>query len=257
MKKLFCILMVMALLVTTAAADVIWEPEDRFFEQHRSECVREDRSYYAAGDAAVAVYNKPGGRAVGEIPAGSAVNISHIWTSSNGDAWGLVDARDQSFWVPMTDAMQLVYDVRSFTKQFSSQFRDYDGSFEELCTSEDIPVVFYSFPGSGFVVARFDHLEQSYSALSPDKVWTDSEGRVWGQIGYYMAARGWVCLSDPSNEEIPAAEYAMNVPRAQSGDILTASGRDNTVAAVGAGVGGVAAVSLVLLAVFRYLKKKR
>ena len=30
---------------------------------------------------------------------------------------------------------------------------------------------------------------------------------VCGHVGYYMAARGWVCLSDPGNESIPAIEH--------------------------------------------------
>ena len=70
MKRTLCLLLVLVLCLSmapTVFADVIIEPEDSFFWDHRGECVRVERPYYADGPENVAeVYRSPESAAVVE-----------------------------------------------------------------------------------------------------------------------------------------------------------------------------------------------
>ena len=77
----------------------------------------------------------------------------------------------------------------------------------------------------------------------------DEEGRFWGYINYIYGRRmAWVCLSDPSNADLPAdPEVVAAVEKAVGPPVGLAVG---LVAAVAAGTG-------VLLYVFWYRKKRK
>ena len=207
MKKILCVLFAVCLLTVTVSADVIWTPQDDFFNKHADECEHLDRSFYANSPAgSVALYKKPDGKEVAQLKNGEAVRVSFTY-EKDGAVWGVVTYGEnhETAWLNMAD-MLLVYDNQTFTEEHEAEFTTYDGSFEELCKSNDQRVIFWTYPGSGQIAVDFDHLNQGYSALNPNPIWTDAEGRVWGYIGYYMAARGWVCLSDPANENLPVTE---------------------------------------------------
>lgn len=213
MRRLICILMSAAILSVAASADVIWEPNDDFYQQHYEECEYLGRSYYANGqEGFIEVFKTPDAKEYVEtnLENGTELYVSFIM-ECNEKTWGVIELEDgRTGWVCM-DELTLIYDNQSFVEEHETEFVPYDGSFEELCTSENQRVIFWSFPGSGRISGDFETLHQGYSPLMPDVTWTDSEGRVWGRIGYYMAARGWVCLSDPDNENLPVTEHVYNI----------------------------------------------
>lgn len=267
MKRLFSMLAALWVLAIPAMADVIWTPDDDFFNTHYEECEYLGRSYYANGQAGfVMVFETPeaGKYVEPHLENGTELYVSFTM-EHGGTSWGVVELEDgRTGWVAM-EALALIYDNQSFMEEHEAEFRPYDGSFEALCTSEDQPVVIWSYPQSGKINCEFEQLNQNYSPLQPEVLWTDSEGRVWGRIGYYMAARGWACLSDPGNTEIPAVEqaydlYPVQQPGAsQSGQTPeqaadTPSGVDRLPAAVGLCVLLVCGVTAGLLVV---LKRKR
>ena len=212
MKKLLCMLCAVCLLAVTASADLIWEPDNNFYRTHADQCERLDRSFYTnSAEGGVVLYEKPGGKDIAVLKNGEAYRVSFTY-EKDGTVWGVVTHGEnrQTGWLDMKD-MLLIYDNQSFTEEHEAEFVTYDGAFDELCKSNDRRVIFWSYPGSGQIAANFNYLNQGYSALNPGPVWTDADGRVWGYIGYYMAARGWVCLSDPANENLPVTEREYDI----------------------------------------------
>ena len=208
MKKWISLcLLAVCLLTVPAMADLIWEPDDDFYSSHRDQCDYLGRSYYVNGpQGGTALWRKePGGGHVRVLENGTRLYISFTYTDQAGTVWGVTEYGGGTGWVDMEDLL-LIYDNQSFTEEHEAEFSPYDDSFRELCTSEDRRVIIWTYPGSGEINCDFDALSQDYSALQPDVTWTDGEGRVWGRIGYYMAARGWVCLSDPGNDALPVTE---------------------------------------------------
>lgn len=281
MKKFFLLFLTFLVLTGTAAADVIWEPRDDFYEEHYQDCTYVNSRYYANSPAgSVAGYKKPNGKKYASYENGTILYVSYIWDGGDDERWGIVEdwSEDTSCWVPMADLVH-IYDAESFSNEFGKTFTAYDDSFEELCQSEDIPVVFWTFPCSGEIITTLEHLSQDYSPLTPTWLYTDEEGRIWGSQGYYMGLRGWVCLSDPSNEEIPAVQYASYelypasgeaaaqtddpAPTAASNPDLSAEpgvealgDTAETLTRVGIGVGSITALSALLLFIMKLRKKK-
>jgi len=267
MKKILCTLMAVCLLAVTASADLIWTPPDDFYNTHANQCEHLGRSFYTNGaEGGVVLYEKPGGKDITVLENGVELWVSFTY-EKDGTVWGVVEYGEnrETGWLDMKD-MLLIYDNQSFEEEHEAEFVPYDGSFEELCKSNDQRIIFWSYPGSGKIVADFKYLTQSYSALQPDPVWTDADGRVWGRIGYYMAARGWVCLSDPANENLPVTEREYNIypaggdlPETEGETPMTVPAVQVTEAAdhlwiVCAGVAAVCAASAILI--FRMRKKR-
>lgn len=115
MKRTFCLLLALMLvlaLVPAVSADVIVEPQDSFFWEHRGECQRIDRTYYADGPENVAeVYRSPESAAVVErVKNGEVLPISYRYTDENGISWGLCEYFGDEYWVgwvPMDTAAQI------------------------------------------------------------------------------------------------------------------------------------------------------
>ena len=213
MRYLLCGLLAVCLLSAAALADVIWEPDDDFYRQHSEDCEYLGRSYYVNGpEGGAALYQNPGGGYVRVVENGVPLYISFTYTDLGGTLWGVAEYGDagDTGWVDMADLL-LIYDNQSFMEEHEAEFVPYDNSFEDLCSSENQRVLFWTYPGSGRICGDFETLHQDYSPLQPDVTWTDGDGRVWGRVGYYMAARGWVCLSEPDNEELPVTEHSYDL----------------------------------------------
>lgn len=232
-------------LTVPASADLIWEPDDSFYEKHRGECSYVGREYELAGyDGKVTVFTAPGGMNKFTLDNGLRVGIQFTW-EGKGTTWGYLirwdDDRPEG-WVPMDD-VSLVYD----SKQFMT---DHAGEIEE---TQPIPVdfheaVLYAYPNgpAGSVLEE----EPDYMTFSETftQVYTDQAGLRWGYVGYYMGRlESWVCLDDPMNEGLDTGVVPVSPSAAQlrGSAAVTAGPPALLIAAVL--VAGVAAVTVVLL----------
>lgn len=197
MKRTLCLLLTLIFvlaLAPAAFADVIFEPENSFYWDHRGECQYHSRSYYADGpDNVAVVYGSPESAAVVErVKNGDTLWISHIYEDESGISWGYCEnfRENWSGWVPM-EYLLLKYDDLCFQEEFAARITEESGT---LTASGEI--YYWNYPGSedaDVVTVEPDYLPE-YEA-----VFTDDAGRKWGYIGYHMGLRNvWVCLDDPT-----------------------------------------------------------
>lgn len=201
MKRTFCLLLALLLclsLVPAVRADVIYEPEDSFYWEHRGECQYHQRNYYAAGpDNVAVVYRSPASSAVVErVKNGDTLWISYTWEDENGIAWGYTEhysnsGLDWSGWVPM-EYLLLKYDHICFREEFADRITEEAGTLE-VSGGE---VRFWSYPGSEDATAfavEGDYLPEY------QQTFTDDAGREWGYVNYHMGIKHvWVCLDAPT-----------------------------------------------------------
>ena len=109
MKKLITLALAVLLALTAAApalADLIWMPDDDFYNDHINECSYSSETYRAAVDTPICFSPQNGTRA-GVIPAGETVYIDWIWTDSRGCDWGYVEYAGTEYvtkgWINVTN----------------------------------------------------------------------------------------------------------------------------------------------------------
>lgn len=215
-RKLFSFLLVILVLLSAAMpayADVIWEPEDSFYQKHVDECTYVGRKYELAGyDGNVTIWDAPGSVVSGEYPNGTQGWVQFTWSDSNviwGYIYGLGGKVDDG-WVPMDD-LTLVYDSEEFFKEHKA----------EITETDQVPVDFHSavlylYPGGptgGILEEDADYMtfSESFSA-----VYTDADGLHWGYVTYYMGSRdAWVCIDDPQNAHLDTAVVPVEPSQAQ------------------------------------------
>ena len=211
MKRMISLLLALIFLLAltpAVSADVIVEPQDSFYWEHRGECQYHSRSYYADGPENVAeVYRSPESAAVAErVKNGLELWISYTYQDENGISWGYTENYEENWsgWVPM-DYLLLKYDSISFQEEFSDRITAEEGTLEV----SGAEVRFWNYPGSEDATAfavEGDYLPEYYETF------TDDVGRRWGHIGYHMGIRDvWVCLDAPT-EDYPTL-YAENPPQ--------------------------------------------
>lgn len=182
-------------------ADLILEPEDQFYQAHADQCEYVDRSYYT--DGSVDFWTAPNGRKKGSFPADTRLQITHVYTDSQGAQWG-VFLDQESGWILMAD-VYLDYDSRQFREDHEEEIL----TGEEQVLAEGEKVVFWSYPCSGENWGT----EELQQELKFSEFYTDDQERLWGNVGYYMGSRDfWICLSEPENQEIPMEEEPPKVP---------------------------------------------
>ena len=182
-------------------ADLILEPEDQFYQAHADQCEYVDRSYYT--DGSVDLWTAPNGRKKGSFPADTRLQITHVYTDSQGAQWG-VFLEQESGWILMAD-VYLDYDSRQFREDHEEEIL----TGEEQVLAEGEKVVFWSYPCSGENWGT----EELQQELKFSEFYTDDQERLWGNVGYYMGSRDfWICLSEPGNQEIPMEEEPPKVP---------------------------------------------
>lgn len=184
---IFCI-------ASVVKADVIWEPEDPFFEKHSEECEYISRVYTADGpDGEVIVYKTPESpKVMMKFENGEKIYIYWVYRDKNGISWGTVED-EKSGWVPM-DYLTPVYDSISFQEEYETEITAQKGVLDEQYKDREIYI--WEYPGSENVWA-FD--TSGETALPEyEKVYRDEEGRQWGNLGYYYGYENvWVCLDEP------------------------------------------------------------
>ncbi len=201
MKRTCALLLALMLLLALAPAvlaDVILEPGDSFYAEHREECQYWDRSHLASGpNNSVTVYRSPESAAVvAELPNGTEVWISYVYTDADGIRWGFCEYYHEPYWVgwmPM-DHLLLKYDSICFREEFADRITEEAGQIEAPAEGR---VHFWGYPGSDTLWA---HMELDGSYL-PEylQTFTDDADRTWGCVGYYAGMRDvWVCLDDPA-----------------------------------------------------------
>ncbi|MDE7477774.1 MAG: hypothetical protein K2M91_07475 [Lachnospiraceae bacterium] len=142
MKKWFCILGVLiccTFCTLAVQADIIWEPNDIFYNSHVSECTYVNRVYTANGpDDIVIVYKSPeSAQIITKLKNGSSIYISYTYEDSDGILWGIYEDTDhkETGWMPM-DYMEVVYDSISFAEEFDSDIVVQDGAKAEYLNGD-------------------------------------------------------------------------------------------------------------------------
>lgn len=271
-----CAALVSVLFAAPALADVIWEPEDSFYSVHREDCAYLNRSYIANGpEGYVTVQTSPKEpKTLDTLPNGTVFHVSFGYPKEN-PTWAVVEyVRDDAGqvqsayggdaivgWVPM-DSLLLQYDGQSFKEEYATQLRPYRGeSLDTLPQNGDVRI--WPYPGaaestpltldSGYM----DHPEFQ-------QLYTDNNDRLWGSVDYYMGQRSfWICLSDPTAEDLPITEihYEGLIPAAEPGKTAFLPTAQNdflfvvTQPLVLAGVLVVAVIAVTLLLLRHYRRK--
>lgn len=202
MKKMIRIvsaLLLMLLIVPAGVrADVIYEPWDSFYEEHRNVCEYHARSYTAAGpNGDVTVYESPESDWVEtKLPNGSVLWISYTYKDAEGIVWGCWESWEEDIlgWVPM-DYLELIYDGISFEEEYGDAFEEVSGSLDATELTGQT-VYFWEYPGSGtYIDVELDAEYRPEFRTS----YTDANGIVWVQCDYYMGIRNyWINLNDPT-----------------------------------------------------------
>lgn len=254
--SLFLALTMALILIIPASADLIWEPEDSFYERHRNECTYVGRRYELAGyDGTVSVWSAPGGKVVETAPNGERATVQFRW-SGGGVDWGYVYGysgnRDDGGWVPMDD-LSLVYDSVQFGKDHEA----------EIVSGDPVPVdfdsaVLYGYPGGP--AGRVLEEDAAYMPFSEvfSNTYTDENGLRWGYVGYYMGRQNnWVCLDDPLNENLSTNVVPVSPSAAQlRGSATVAPGEGQQLPLILAGV-LVAVVAVVTVFVIHKLRPRK
>ncbi len=242
-------------LALPVSADIIWEPQDNFYESHREECEYEGRRYQMAGYVdAVTLYSKPGGSAQKTVPNGQSGTVQFIWQGED-QAWGylcFVGEDQAEGWVPMAD-LTLIYDNQQFQEDHASEIQNVDPVKVNFTQA-----ILYSYPGgpAGSVLEEAKEY-QPFSEMFT-LIYTDEDGLRWGYVGYYMGRRNsWICLDDPMNENLDTQVVEPQPSAAQLSQkpSVSNSGSDPMLLAGGL-VAAVVAVTLGLIKKFHPNKGK-
>ena len=259
MKKIVSMLSLIfavMLCVQTVHADVIWEPENQFYEKHRNNCELVEREYVANGpDGKVIVYVDPKtAQEVGSYENGESTWITWVYTDKDGVAWGCPNAMEEG-WLPM-DYMQVVYDHVSFEEDYGDKIVEETGALADSYYNK--VVYFWSYPGSTDTEIEPFELDSEWVTWMPEyyKTYVDEAGRKWGYCGYYYGSRNfWVCLdaADQSYEELwgeaPSDEVKLEVeemPSMEDAEPIVPKGNSG-LGAIGIGIGAVVVVSGIVI----------
>ncbi len=252
-RKLFSLSLALLAVLTVippAAADMIWEPYDSFYEKHREECNYVNRRYQLEGyGGTVTVLTAPGGMSKSTLDNGLRGTIQFTWEEKE-TAWGYlcwVDDSEVEGWVPMDD-LSLVYDSQAFTEDHAA----------EIVSGEPAAVDFqeavvYSYP-NGPVWEGALKEDRDYQPFSEvfTEIYTDAASLRWGYVGYYMGRLdGWVCLDDPMNTKLDTAVVSVTPSPAQERGSVTVKAGPQLFPVAGGLVAAVVAVTAVLIVKLR------
>lgn len=261
MIRILSLLLIILMLPLQAAADVIYEPWDSFYEENRGRCEYHSRSYTAAGpNGDVTVYESPESAwERKKVSNGTALWISYTYEDANGILWGCTEFWDEDLvgWVPM-DYLKLIYDGISFDEEHSDEYRKEAGQLDAKYRGQTI--YFWEYPGcktySWYTLSAEEEYLPEYSVL-----YTDTDGRTWGKLSYFMGHRNsWICLDDPTADF--EALYPGGIEETQPETVpapaervaeIVPGGNTTLKWIVVASVAGVVALTAVLLF---FLKKK-
>ena len=120
-RYLFLLVFLCFVLQTTVVrADLIFEPQDSFYEKHADSCKYVNRTYIVNGyNGETIVYESPeSAKKVITVKNREKYYISFVYTDKKNVEWGfLEDGQENSGWVPM-DYMYPVYNSQSFYEEY-------------------------------------------------------------------------------------------------------------------------------------------
>ncbi len=266
MKRCFTLLLcaVFCLAMCSAAfADIAIEPSgNSFYQQHFDQCSYENRLYFTNGsEGYVYIYDSPNSSS----PKAAAKNgeiycvlwVYKDWGCFDYDpetmeAWG-----DESGWVRLAD-MAADYDSDSFSAEHSSELEHDRALTLRIKTGETVPV--WKYPGSGIQKTDIaNYTNEPEAEVSFNTLYTDSQGRQWGQLGYFFGrVDGWVCVSDPLNTALEADENyrELDITEACSDEELRAALKEARAMNYTL-IAGAAAAVLMAAAVLVYVIKRK
>lgn len=180
-------------------ADIIWTPEDDFFEKHYEECKQLLRNYTANGEEGyIEIKEDPTSKkTVENVKNGTEFYVSFTYTDRMSRVWGVVEHEKITGWILMKDLL-VIYDNISFLEEHKDEIKTEPVEFDDT-KLDGRPVHFYQYPGSVGTAGVPLKKEEKPQISS---TYEDSEGRLWGYVSYYFASKGWICLSDPTNAEL-------------------------------------------------------
>jgi len=258
---IFICSMLVSLLSGFAIADVIWEPEDNFYRAHMEDCTYVNRDYYANGESGyLELFTQPGGKSLGFSENGKLFHVQFSYTLGN-EVWGVVeygsegnrlvprsDGDYESAWINLKDT-KLKYDAVSFEEDHQAELTSYTGDYSELKDIQNI--VIWTFPNSGEISGSFDQIDENFII---DSQYKDINGTLWGHVSYYYASKNfWICISKPTDTNIPAKDLpviAFNSPSPDADPQPT--GNDMTTAII-----ICVAAAILISAVQIYLSNKK
>lgn len=209
MKKLWTMLLLTAMLAALTApacADVLWEPENSFYEKYHDDCEYLGRRYMVnSPDGFITVWDAPDGSRV----LGQFTNGTKLWVYWLYENWGIIayygEEETVEGWVDMND-MILLYDHTAFAEDYADQIRPYNGEFADY-DGDAIVCNFYEYPGAGAISDTRDLSNSGVRELltgSKDEesyiseIFVDENGLTWGYVNYlHGQLRAWFCLDDP------------------------------------------------------------
>jgi hypothetical protein len=188
-----------------ASADIIWEPENNFYNKHASECEPMFRDFTAnASKDFVTLWESPGSqKKVATYKNGVTFWIRYTYTDKYNFIWGFYYENSHSNgWLHMND-LEVVYDNISFMEEHESELKEYNGEYDN---SDLGYATIWSYPGSGVITSQISDLRSQLSDIK--YIYTDADNRQWAYFpGRIKNSSGfWICASDPTNIHIPAAD---------------------------------------------------
>ncbi len=240
-------------LAVPASADMIWTPDDPFYEKHQWECDYVGRDYVLAGyDGTVTVFTAPGGMNKLTLDNGLQGTIQFTW-EGKGTVWGYLirwdDDRENRTegWVPMDD-LSPVYDSQQFMADHAGEIVETDPVLVDFHEA-----VLYDYPNGPArstmeEVPDYQRFDEMFT-----QVYTDENGLRWGYVGYYMGIRDyWICLDAPMNRELDTEIMPVALSAAQLRGRATVTVGPPALLIAAVLVAGVAAVTAFFL-----LKRKK
>ena len=225
MKKRFIpliTLLIAASLILPAYADLIFEPNNSFYNSHQKECTYINRSFYANGeDGYVDFLSAPNGFILDRFENGTSIHIS--WQYKNWGCASIGSGKSQTDgWISLDDLI-LIYDSTSFAQEYENQIVPYNGEFSDF--DQKITCInFYEYPGAPEILMTKSLKDNTTSnqifmnnltsaTQSPiSSVFTDESGLTWGYISYWRGYRNiWFCLDDPAGDSFPVRNTAPNL----------------------------------------------
>ncbi len=215
MKRILSLLLCLVLafsLTTPAFADVLWEPNNRFYEKNANQCQLLQRSFYVNGeDGYIDLLAAPDSSTVNfQLKNGETVYV--YWQYLG---WGFVEVNnDEGGWVELGQ-LELIYDYISFADEYSDEIMPYDPALCQplLDSWEGSTLTLWPYPGAEKAKYVWESADGAMEQLQTEgdsyfrQIFQDEEGLLWGFCSYLWGNRNfWVCFNAPAGRDDTQAQ---------------------------------------------------